>query len=221
MPVYKACQEPGQFIVTFPQAYHCGFSYGFNCGEAVNFATDDWIAHGALSVHNYRVQFKPEVFSFDRLMFTLTHHLTDLSGATCKALLEQLEHLLNDEVYFKLLARVKHLGFCGGCFAPPAENGAEPATNPDPTGRSFPQTSRTPSQTFRQTNRTIYNARTTSYGEPSSSSKPSRPPAAGPSWNNRKTWETRFPPGASKKPNSSKTSSEQKWFPATRTAGAH
>jgi len=101
--VYKACQEPGQFIVTFPQAYHCGFSYGFNCGEAVNFATDDWIAHGALSVHNYRVQFKPEVFSFDRLIFTLTHHLSDLSGATRKALLEQLEHLLNDEVYYREL----------------------------------------------------------------------------------------------------------------------
>lgn len=34
-------QHPGQFVVTFPKAYHGGFSYGFNCGEAVNFAVRD------------------------------------------------------------------------------------------------------------------------------------------------------------------------------------
>ena len=54
--------------MTFPQAYHCGFSYGFNCGEAVNFATNDWINHGAQSVQAYRLKSKEEVFSFDRLM---------------------------------------------------------------------------------------------------------------------------------------------------------
>ena len=42
VPVCKTTQGAGHFIVTFPQAYHCGFSYGFNCGEAVNFATADW-----------------------------------------------------------------------------------------------------------------------------------------------------------------------------------
>ena len=42
IPVCKTTQGAGHFIVTFPQAYHCGFSYGFNCGEAVNFATADW-----------------------------------------------------------------------------------------------------------------------------------------------------------------------------------
>lgn len=38
VPVCKLRQEAGQFVVTFPKAYHGGFSYGFNCGEAVNFA---------------------------------------------------------------------------------------------------------------------------------------------------------------------------------------
>ena len=28
VPVYKAVQEPGEFIITFPQAYHAGFSHG-------------------------------------------------------------------------------------------------------------------------------------------------------------------------------------------------
>ena len=39
VPVYKIVQEPGSFVLTWPQAYHGGFSSGFNVGEAVNFAT--------------------------------------------------------------------------------------------------------------------------------------------------------------------------------------
>lgn len=41
VPVCRLQQHPGQFVVTFPKAYHGGFSYGFNCGEAVNFAVSE------------------------------------------------------------------------------------------------------------------------------------------------------------------------------------
>ncbi|KAI4328034.1 hypothetical protein L6164_020430 [Bauhinia variegata] len=53
VPVYKAVQKPGEFIVTFPRAYHAGFSHGFNCGEAVNFAMGDWFPLGAISSRRY------------------------------------------------------------------------------------------------------------------------------------------------------------------------
>jgi hypothetical protein len=39
-------QESGEFVITFPKAFHAGFSHGFNCGEAVNFATEDWLHWG-------------------------------------------------------------------------------------------------------------------------------------------------------------------------------
>ncbi|XP_042393921.1 lysine-specific demethylase JMJ706-like isoform X1 [Zingiber officinale] len=55
VPVYKAIQRPGEFIVTFPRAYHAGFSHGFNCGEAVNFAIGDWFPLGAVASQRYAV----------------------------------------------------------------------------------------------------------------------------------------------------------------------
>lgn len=41
-------------MVTFPNACHSGFSTGFNCSEAVNFAPADWLAYGTDAVRKYR-----------------------------------------------------------------------------------------------------------------------------------------------------------------------
>jgi len=41
--VYKTHQKPREFIITFPKAFHAGFSHGFNVSEAVNFVTLDWL----------------------------------------------------------------------------------------------------------------------------------------------------------------------------------
>lgn len=46
LPVLEAVQEEGQFIITFPYAYHGGYNNGFNCAEAVNFATKQWVQFG-------------------------------------------------------------------------------------------------------------------------------------------------------------------------------
>jgi hypothetical protein len=47
--IHTAVQEAGQFIITWPGAYHAGFNHGFNCAEAVNFALEDWIPWGKAS----------------------------------------------------------------------------------------------------------------------------------------------------------------------------
>ncbi|XP_068656564.1 lysine-specific demethylase JMJ18-like isoform X2 [Aristolochia californica] len=68
VPVYRAVQQSGEFVLTFPRAYHSGFNCGFNCAEAVNVAPVDWLPHGQCAVELYSEQCRKTSISHDKLL---------------------------------------------------------------------------------------------------------------------------------------------------------
>ncbi|CAN6294130.1 unnamed protein product [Urochloa humidicola] len=66
--VYKAVQRPGEFVITFPRSYHAGFSHGFNCGEAVNFAIGDWFPMGSLASKRYALLNRTPLLAHEELL---------------------------------------------------------------------------------------------------------------------------------------------------------
>jgi len=75
---------------------------GPNIGEAVNFATHDWIAHGSDANERYRSFARPAVFSHDRLTFTMAHHLNEQkSFKNCKLLLQEVNRVVNEELQLR------------------------------------------------------------------------------------------------------------------------
>lgn len=68
--VYALDQRAGQFVITFPQAYHAGFNHGFNFNEAVNFAPSDWEPFGLDGVDRLQQFRKQPCFSHDELLWT-------------------------------------------------------------------------------------------------------------------------------------------------------
>ena len=112
VPVVRADQHEGEFVVTFPRAYHAGFNTGFNVAEAVNFATPQWLSLGRECVHAYRAVKRRQVFSHEELLVAIARECvsspTTIDVVTARETLQQLEDVL--EANRAALARLAQLG---------------------------------------------------------------------------------------------------------------
>ena len=79
--VYALDQRAGQFVITFPQAYHAGFNHGFNFNEAVNFAPNDWEPFGEAGIERLQAFRRQPCFSHDELLMTAAIRDTTIKTA--------------------------------------------------------------------------------------------------------------------------------------------
>lgn len=83
LQVYRTNQCAGEFVVTFPRAYHSGFNQGYNFAEAVNFCTADWVK--AIKKTNYILEKFFFTFQHDHFFFFFSHVPQLPMGRQCVA----------------------------------------------------------------------------------------------------------------------------------------
>jgi len=117
VPVYGVVQEEGDFVITFPSAYHGGFNTGFNCAEAVNFCPPDWLRFASASQERYRHFRRPPVLSLEELVLNVAKE-KDLSPEAAAWVALEMERIYTDESALRMATwskgithstRVEHL----------------------------------------------------------------------------------------------------------------
>uniref|UniRef100_A0ACD5XD13 Uncharacterized protein n=1 Tax=Avena sativa TaxID=4498 RepID=A0ACD5XD13_AVESA len=71
VPCCRLVQNAGEFVVTFPGSYHSGFSHGFNCGEASNIATPEWLTVAKEAAIRRASINRPPMLSHYQLLYEL------------------------------------------------------------------------------------------------------------------------------------------------------
>ncbi|GMT24375.1 hypothetical protein PFISCL1PPCAC_15672 [Pristionchus fissidentatus] len=97
--VHTVHQNAGEFVITFPRAYHAGFNQGLNFAEAVNFAPIDWLSMGRHCMLSYGKVKRNCVFSHDELVMKITRACDKLSTSMALATLEELTIIHDREGY--------------------------------------------------------------------------------------------------------------------------
>lgn len=106
-------QQAGEFVVTFPRAYHAGFNQGYNFAEAVNFAPAEWLKIGRECVEHYCSLRRFCVFSHDELVVRmaerperLTKHL---AVATYEDMITMVSYDSSSHHYSSVISQSFHL----------------------------------------------------------------------------------------------------------------
>ncbi|GMH16746.1 hypothetical protein Nepgr_018587 [Nepenthes gracilis] len=107
VPCCRLVQNAGEFVVTFPRAYHLGFSHGFNCGEASNIATPEWLRFAKdAAIRRASINCPPMVSHF-QLLYDLA--LAICSRMTMSSNLEPRSSRLKDKMKVEGETLVKQL----------------------------------------------------------------------------------------------------------------
>uniref|UniRef100_A0A669EAR0 [histone H3]-trimethyl-L-lysine(4) demethylase n=1 Tax=Oreochromis niloticus TaxID=8128 RepID=A0A669EAR0_ORENI len=109
VPVYRTNQCAGEFVVTFPRAYHSGFNQGYNFAEAVNFCTADWLPMGRQCVAHYRRLHRYCVFSHEELLCKMAADPESLDVELAAAVFKEMQEMMDEET--KLRQAVQEMVF--------------------------------------------------------------------------------------------------------------
>ncbi|XP_044207227.1 lysine-specific demethylase 5B-B isoform X1 [Thunnus albacares] len=108
VPIYRTNQCAGEFVITFPRAYHSGFNQGFNFAEAVNFCTVDWMPLGRQCVDHYRMLHRYNVFSHDEMVCNMALKADTLDVVLASSVHRDMVIMIREEK--DLRDKVKKMG---------------------------------------------------------------------------------------------------------------
>uniref|UniRef100_H3BWG1 [histone H3]-trimethyl-L-lysine(4) demethylase n=1 Tax=Tetraodon nigroviridis TaxID=99883 RepID=H3BWG1_TETNG len=105
VPVYRTNQCAGEFVVTFPRAYHSGFNQGYNFAEAVNFCTADWLPMGRQCVAHYRRLHRYCVFSHEELLCKMAADPESLDVELAASVFKEMGETMEEETKLRQAAQ--------------------------------------------------------------------------------------------------------------------
>ncbi|KAM9859813.1 lysine (K)-specific demethylase 5Ba isoform 2-T2 [Aulostomus maculatus] len=97
VPIYRTNQCAGEFVITFPRAYHSGFNQGFNFAEAVNFCTMDWMPIGRSCIQHYRELSRYCVFSHDEMVCNMACKADTMDMDLAAAVQKEMTSMIEEE----------------------------------------------------------------------------------------------------------------------------